>query len=35
MAILAVGVFALFIPYVILWGLRELVGLFGGRQTHG
>jgi hypothetical protein len=35
MAILAVGVFAIFIPYVILWGLRELVGLFGGRHSHG
>ena len=35
MAILAVGVFAIFIPYVILWGLRELVGLFGGRRSHG
>lgn len=35
MVILAVGVFAIFIPYVILWGLRELVALFGGRHSHG
>ena len=35
MVILAVGVFALFIPYVLLWGLRELIGLFEGRHSHG
>lgn len=35
MVILAVGVFAVFIPYVVLWGLRELIGLFGGRRSHG
>lgn len=36
MAILAVGVFAIFIPYVLLWGLRELVALFSStRQSHG
>ena len=35
MMILAVGVFAIFIPYVLLWGLRELIGLFGGRHSHG
>jgi len=35
MVILAVGVFAIFVPYVLLWGLRELVGLFGGRQNNG
>lgn len=35
MVILAVGVFAIFIPYVILWGLRELLGLVGGKQSHG
>jgi hypothetical protein len=35
MVILAVGVFAIFIPYVILWGLRELVGLFGRSPGHG
>ena len=37
MLILAVGVFAIFIPYVILWGLRELIGLLRGegRPSHG
>lgn len=36
MLILAVGVFAIFIPYVVLWGLRELIGVFtGGRRNHG
>ncbi|MCW8964343.1 MAG: hypothetical protein OQL16_11155 [Gammaproteobacteria bacterium] len=36
MVILAVGVFAVFIPYVTLWGLRELIGMFTGqRQSHG
>ncbi|NNJ92152.1 MAG: hypothetical protein HKP55_10780 [Gammaproteobacteria bacterium] len=33
MMILAVGVFALFIPYVTLWGLRELIGLFTERRN--
>ncbi len=35
MAILAVGVFLIFIPYVTLWGIREFVGLFGRKQRHG
>lgn len=37
MVILAGGVFAIFIPYVTLWGLRELVGLLRGegRHSHG
>jgi len=34
MVILAVGVFSIFIPYVLLWGLRELIGLFTGRRRH-
>lgn len=35
MAILAVGVFAIFVPYVILWGLRELVDILAGKKRHG
>jgi len=35
MVILAGGVFAIFIPYVTLWGFRELVGLFKGGKAHG
>jgi hypothetical protein len=35
MVILAGGVFVVFIPYVTLWGLRELVGLFSRKQSHG
>jgi hypothetical protein len=36
MVILAGGVFAIFIPYVTLWGLREFIGLFVGRgHSHG
>ncbi len=35
MVILAGGVFAVFIPYVTLWGLRELVALFTRRESHG
>lgn len=29
MVILAVGVFAVFLPYVTLWGVRELIEMFG------
>ncbi|MCU7918364.1 MAG: hypothetical protein KZQ95_08385 [Candidatus Thiodiazotropha sp. (ex Epidulcina cf. delphinae)] len=32
MVILAGGVFAIFIPYVSLWALRELIGLLSGRK---
>ena len=35
MVILAGSIFAIFIPYVILWGLREVFGMFGRKQTHG
>ena len=35
MVILAVGVFVIFIPYVTLWGFRELVGLFSRGGPHG
>ncbi|MEA3274321.1 MAG: hypothetical protein U9Q81_03315 [Pseudomonadota bacterium] len=35
MVILAGGVFAIFIPYVTLWGLRELVGIVKGGKGHG
>lgn len=35
MVILAVGVFVVFIPYVTLWGLRELFALFGRKPRHG
>ena len=35
MVILAGGVFAIFIPYVTLWGLRELVGVARGEEHHG
>lgn len=35
MVILAGGVFAIFIPYVTLWGFRELIGLFNGGKNHG
>lgn len=35
MVILAGGVFVVFIPYVTLWGLRELVGVFRGEKQHG
>lgn len=35
MVILAGGVFVVFIPFVTLWGLRELVGLFSRKQSHG
>lgn len=35
MVILAGGVFIFFIPYVALWGLRELVGMFRGGARHG
>lgn len=35
MIILAGGVFIIFIPYVTLWGIRELVGLFSGKHSHG
>lgn len=34
MVILAVGVFSIFIPYVLLWGLREFTGLVTGRREH-
>jgi len=34
MVILAVGVFSIFIPYVLLWGLRELIARFTGRRRH-
>jgi hypothetical protein len=34
MVILAGGVFAIFIPYVTLWGLRELVDLFKAGKDH-
>lgn len=35
MLILAGGVFAVFIPYSALWGIRELVAKFSGRASHG
>jgi hypothetical protein len=35
MVILTVGVFVIFIPYVTLWGIRELVGLFSRGGPHG
>ena len=35
MVILAGGVFVIFIPYVTLWGLRELVGMFRREKGHG
>jgi hypothetical protein len=35
MVILTVGVFVIFIPYVALWGIRELVGLFSKGGPHG
>ncbi|MEN8174725.1 MAG: hypothetical protein ABFS23_03110 [Pseudomonadota bacterium] len=35
MVILAVGVFAIFIPYVSLWGVRELVVVLKERKGHG
>jgi uncharacterized protein YebE (UPF0316 family) len=35
MVILAVGVFLVFIPYVTLWGVRELFALFGRKPRHG
>ena len=35
MVILAVGVFVIFIPYVIIWGFRELVIMFGKGGQHG
>ena len=35
MVILAGGVFLVFIPYVTLWGVRELVELFKGGKGHG
>jgi hypothetical protein len=35
MMILAGGVFIIFIPYVTLWGFRELVGLLSRKQSHG
>jgi hypothetical protein len=40
MVILAGGVFAIFLPYVTLWGVRELAGLArrknaGGGPHHG
>ena len=34
MVILAVGVFAIFIPYVALWGVRELIDVIRGRRKH-
>lgn len=34
MLILAGGIFAIFIPYVVLWGLRELVGMVTGGPRH-
>ncbi len=34
MVILAGGVFLIFVPYVTLWGIRELVGLFKGDKGH-
>ncbi len=35
MLILAGGVFAIFIPYTALWGVRELVGKFTGGRSDG
>jgi hypothetical protein len=35
MLILAGGVFAIFMPYTALWGVRELVGKFTGGSSHG
>ncbi|GAB6051825.1 hypothetical protein JCM17960_06450 [Magnetospira thiophila] len=35
MVLLAGGVFAFFIPYVALWGLRELLDKLRGRAGHG
>lgn len=35
MMILAVGVFVVFIPYVILWWFRELVAKLLGKASHG
>jgi len=35
MLILAGGIFAIFIPYTALWGLRELVGKLSGGARHG
>jgi hypothetical protein len=35
MVILAGGVFVIFLPYVTLWGLRELVGLLNRGKGHG
>jgi len=34
MVILAGGIFAIFIPYTVLWGVRELLGKFFGRAGH-
>jgi len=34
MVILAVGVFAVFLPYVTLWGVRELIEMFGKGGGH-
>ena len=34
MVILAVGVFAVFLPYVTLWGVRELIDMFGKGGGH-
>jgi len=35
MIFLAGGVFAFFIPYVTLWGIRELIGKALGGKSHG
>ncbi len=35
MAILAGGVFIFFIPYVLLWGLREFIDILRGGARHG
>lgn len=35
MVILAGGVFVIFIPYVLFWGLREFIDKLRGRKTHG
>lgn len=35
MIILAGGVFVIFIPYVVLWGLREFIDKLRGWITHG
>ncbi len=35
MLILAVGVFVFFLPYTVLWWIRELVAKLKGRSDHG